>query len=246
MAEHRGTVVFDLDGTLADTAADLIGAANAAFRGRGLPDLLHPLDDAAHAFAGGRAMLRAGYARLPADYLLPPGAEEEDLPRLLAHYGENIAVETRLYDGTEAALDRLAAAGFTLAVCTNKPGWLAEALLAELGIRDRFAAMIAADTLPVRKPDPRPYVAAVTGAGGEVARSFLVGDTITDRDTARNAGVRVALIGFGPDGAGVSRLSPDAIIGSFAELPALAEEWLGRGLRAPIDGTLCPSIPRDI
>ena len=66
MAETRGTVVFDLDGTLADTAADLIGAANAAFRGRGLPDLLHPRDDAPHAFAGGRAMLRAGHVRLRA------------------------------------------------------------------------------------------------------------------------------------------------------------------------------------
>lgn len=227
MAAGRGTVVFDLDGTLADTAADLIGAANAAFRGRGLPDLLHPLEDAAHAFAGGRAMLRAGYARLPGDYLLPPGAEDEDLPLLLDHYGRNIAVETRLYDGTEAALDRLAGVGFTLSVCTNKPGWLAEALLRELGIRDRFASMVAADTLPVRKPDPRPYVEAVTRAGGEVARSFLVGDTITDRDTARNAGVRVALIGFGPEGAGVSRLAPDAVLDRFADLPRLAEDWLG-------------------
>lgn len=227
MAANRGTVVFDLDGTLADTAADLIAAANACFRGRGLADLLHPLQDASIAFAGGRAMLRAGYARIPADHLLPPGAEEEDLPLLLEHYGRNIAVSTRLYDGTEAALDRLAAAGFTLSVCTNKPGWLAEALLGELGIRGRFAAMVAADTLPVRKPDPRPYVAAVTRAGGEVGRSFLVGDTITDRDTARNAGVRVALIGFGPEGPGVARLAPDAILGSFAELPGLAEDWLG-------------------
>lgn len=227
MAETRGTVVFDLDGTLADTAADLIGAANAAFRGRGLPDLLHPRDDAPHAFAGGRAMLRAGYARVPADYLLPPGAEDEDLPLLLAHYGRNIAVATQLYEGTEAALDQLSAAGFALSVCTNKPGWLAEALLGELGIRDRFASMVAADTLPVRKPDPRPYVEAVTRAGGEVGRSFLVGDTVTDRDTARAAGVRVALIGFGPEGHGIARLAPDAVLDSFAALPALAEAWAG-------------------
>lgn len=226
MGTSRGTVVFDLDGTLADTAADLIGAANAAFRGRGLPDLLHPLEDAAHAFAGGRAMLRAGYARLPSGYLLPPGAEDDDLPLLLEHYGRNIAVSTRLYDGTEAALDRLAEAGFALAVCTNKPGWLAEALLAELDIRSRFASMIAADTLPVRKPDPRPYAEAVARAGGEVGRSFLVGDTITDRDTARAAGVRVALIGFGPEGPGVARLAPDAVLESFADLPSLAEAWL--------------------
>ena len=95
----RGTVVFDLDGTLADTAADLIAAANACFRSRGLGDLLHPSDDAGIAFHGGRAMLRAGYGRAPADTLLPPGAEDEDFPRLLDFYDDGIAVSTRLYDG---------------------------------------------------------------------------------------------------------------------------------------------------
>lgn len=226
MAASRGTVVFDLDGTLADTAADLIGAANACFRGRGLPDLLHPREDAATAFAGGRAMLRAGYARMPSDHLLPPGAEDEDLSLLLEHYGRNIAVETRLYDGAEAALDRLEEAGFGLAVCTNKPGWLAEALLAELGIRGRFGGLVAADTLLVRKPDPRPYREAVARAGGEVGRSFLVGDTVTDLRTARAAGVRVVLIGFGPEGPGVARLKPDAVLDGFAALPGLAASWL--------------------
>ncbi|MEF9605808.1 HAD hydrolase-like protein, partial [Paracoccus sp. PXZ] len=179
-----GTVVFDLDGTLADTSGDLIAAANACFAARGLGALLDPVEDALIAFHGGRAMLRAGYGRLPGDRLLPPGAEDEDYPRLLVHYGEAIAVHTRLYPGAETALDRLVAAGHRLAVCTNKPAALAETLLRELGIRDRFAAMIGADTLPVRKPDPRPYAAAVEAAGGRVAQSFLVGDTETDRRTA--------------------------------------------------------------
>lgn len=222
-----GTVVFDLDGTLADTSADLIAAANACFQSRGLGDLLDPVADALIAFHGGRAMLRAGYGRLPADTLLPPGAEEEDYPRLLGHYGAAIATHTRLYPGTEAALDRLADAGHRLAVCTNKPSALAEVLLRELGIRERFAAMIGADTLPVRKPDPRPYRAAVEGAGGEVARSFLVGDTETDRKTASAAGVRVALVAFGPEGEGLSRLAPEAMLRHFDELPALATDWLG-------------------
>lgn len=223
----RGTVVFDLDGTLADTAGDLIAAANAALAGRGLTGLLDPVADALVAFRGGRAMLRAGYGRMPQDMLLPPGAEDEDLPLLLEHYGRNIAVHTRLYPGTEAALDALAEAGHTLAVCTNKPAALAEALLDALGIGTRFAAMIGADTLPVRKPDPRPYLEAVARAGGTPRHSFLVGDTDTDHKTARAAGVRVALIGFGPEGEAIGRLQPDAVLGHFDELPPLAARWLG-------------------
>lgn len=222
-----GTVVFDLDGTLADTSGDLVAAANACFRARGLGDLLDPVADALIAFHGGRAMLRAGYGRMSSDTLLPPGAEDEDFDSLLSHYGAAIAVHTQLYPGVEAALDRLAADGHRLAVCTNKPEALAETLLRELGIRDRFGAMIGADTLPVRKPDPRPYQAAVEGAGGTVAHSFLVGDTETDRKTAAAAGVRVALVSFGPEGEAISRLAPEVLLAHFDQLPAIARDWLG-------------------
>ncbi|MGV3694030.1 MAG: HAD-IA family hydrolase [Paracoccus marcusii] len=222
-----GTVVFDLDGTLADTSGDLVAAANACFRARGLGDLLDPVADALIAFHGGRAMLRAGYGRMSDDTLLPPGAEDEDFDSLLSHYGAAIAVHARLYPGVEAALDRLAADGHRLAVCTNKPEALAETLLRELGIRDRFGAMIGADTLPVRKPDPRPYQAAVEGAGGTVAQSFLVGDTETDRKTAAAAGVRVALVSFGPEGEAISRLAPEVLLAHFDQLPAIARDWLG-------------------
>lgn len=221
-----GTVVFDLDGTLADTSGDLIGAANACFQARGLGDLLDPVEDALIAFHGGRAMLRAGYARMAPDMLLPPAAEDEDYPRLLDHYGQNIAIHTRLYPGVEAALEALAMAGHRLAVCTNKPEALAETLLRELGIRQVFGAMIGADTLPVRKPDPRPYQAAVQAAGGEVAQSFLIGDTETDRKTAAAAGVRVALVSFGPEGQAISRLAPEALLHHFDDLPELARDWL--------------------
>lgn len=226
MAAARGTVVFDLDGTLVDTAADLIHAANLTFAERGLGVTLDPAADALTAFKGGRAMLRAGYARIDPGLLLPPGAEDEDFDRLLAHYGRNIAVHTRPYPGAEAALDAIADAGFILAVCTNKPEVLAIRMLEALSLHHRFAALIAADTLPQRKPDPRPYREAVARAGGEVARSFLVGDTDTDLKTARGAGVKVALVGFGPEGAEINRLAPDAVIESFGELPELAERWL--------------------
>ena len=223
----RGTVVFDLDGTLADTAGDLIAAANACFAARGLGRLLDPVTDAGIAFHGGRAMLRAGYGRIAADALLPPGAEDEDFPRLLDYYGDCIADSTRLYDGVEDALDLLAAQGYLLSVCTNKPEALAEKLLVALGVRGQFDSMIGADTLPVRKPDPRPYAAAVERAGGTVARSFLLGDTETDLKTARASGVRVSLVGFGPEGEAISRLRPDHVLTGFDALPALARDWLG-------------------
>lgn len=221
-----GTVVFDLDGTLADTSADLIAAANACLVDRGMGELLDPVSDALIAFHGGRAMLRAGYARMSGDMLLPPGAEDEDYGRLLEHYAANIARHTVLYPGTEDALEQLAADGHILSVCTNKPQALAEELLQQLGIRHRFAALVGADTLPVRKPDPRPYIAAVERAGGTVAQSFLVGDTDTDRKTATAAGVRVALVAFGPEGEGLSRLTPEAMLPHFDHLPALAARWL--------------------
>lgn len=221
-----GTVVFDLDGTLADTSGDLIAAANACFQARGLGDLLDPVADALIAFQGGRAMLRAGYGRIGSDVLLPPGAEDRDYRDLLGHYGASIATHTRLYPGVEDALAQLASDGFTLSVCTNKPEGLAETLLRELGVRDAFASLIGADTLPVRKPDPRPYQAAVEAAGGQVSASFLVGDTETDRMTAAAAGVKVALVAFGPEGEAISRLAPDALIASYADLPILARDWL--------------------
>ncbi|MDB6179933.1 HAD hydrolase-like protein [Paracoccus fistulariae] len=222
-----GTVVFDLDGTLADTSGDLIAAANGCFRARGLGDLLDPVADALTAFHGGRAMLRLGYGRIGPDVLLPPGAEDKDYQRLLDHYADHIAVHTRLYPGVTEALQQLQDDGFLLTVCTNKPEGLAEMLLRELGIRGMFGGLIGADTLPVRKPDPRPYRAAVEAAGGEVAQSFLLGDTDTDRKTARAAGVRIALVSFGPEGQGISRLDPDAMLDRFADLPELARRWLG-------------------
>ncbi|SDD27682.1 phosphoglycolate phosphatase [Paracoccus isoporae] len=221
-----GTVVFDLDGTLADTAADLIGSANEVLARRGLEGL-DPVADAAIAFSGGRAMLREGYGRAPSDMLIPPDAEEVDFPLLLDAYDAAIAVHTRLYPGVEAALTRLAGDGHTLTVCTNKPEALAHKLLLELGVRDAFSVLIGADSLTVRKPDPVAYHATVERAGGTVAQSFMLGDTITDVRTAAAAGVRVALVSFGPEGTEIARLKPDAMLDHYDDLPELARGWLG-------------------
>lgn len=217
------TVVFDLDGTLADTSDDLLAAANACFIAEGHGAVLDGRDRLV-AFHGGRAMLRAGYERLGI------GFGEEDItrhyPRLLAAYAEGIDTHTRLYPGAVAAVEALRAAGFATAICTNKPEGLAVELVRRLGIAPLFGALIGADTLPTRKPDPAPYVAAVTGAGGDVARSMLIGDTETDRKTGLAVGVPVALVTFGPEGRAIERLRPEALLDHYDDLPALAARLL--------------------
>lgn len=218
------TVVFDLDGTLADTSADLLAAANACFEVLGHGPLL-TLADAATALKGGRAMLRLGFSRLDA-----PWSEAEvdrEYPNLLAAYALGIDTHTRLYPGAIAAVETLRSLGFATAICTNKPEGLAETLLTRLGVRPLFGALIGADTLPTRKPDPLPYIAAVERAGGMVKRSILIGDTDTDRKTGLAAGVPVVLVTFGPDGQDVRALNPEALLHHFDDLPALAQRLLG-------------------
>lgn len=210
------TVIFDLDGTLADTSADLIAAANGCFRGLGCGDVLDPARDAVTAFGGGRAMLRLGFARMQARWT--EAEVDAQYPVLLAAYAQDIDRHTRLYPGVELALLRLLAAGYQLGICTNKPEGLAETLLTRLGVRGMFASLIGADTLPVRKPDPAPYFEAVRRAGGRPERSLLIGDTVTDRDTARAAGVPVVLVTFGPTGRAVAALNPAALLRHYDDL----------------------------
>lgn len=212
------TVVFDLDGTLADTSADLIAAANACFRGLGHGDLLDQTD-ALTALHGGRAMLRLGFGRLG---IASEAAVDAQYPVLLAAYGAAIDRHTRLYPGAVAAVEELRRAGYATAICTNKPEGLAETLLQRLGVRELFGALVGAGTLPVRKPDPAPLLEAIRRAGGDARRALLVGDTATDRDTGRAAGVPVALVTFGPEGTGVARLDPEALLDRFADLGAVA------------------------
>jgi phosphoglycolate phosphatase len=213
-------VVFDLDGTLADTSADLLAAANACF-----PRAVLGPEDALTAFHGGRAMLRLGFGRLGLDWT--EADVDAAYPVLLEAYGAAIAVHTRLYPGAMEAVEALKSAGIRVAICTNKPEGLAEGLLQALGVRGAFGALVGADTLPVRKPDAAPYRAAVERAGGTVSRSMLVGDTETDARTGVAAGVPVALVTFGPEGRGVERFAPAALLDRFEDLPGLAGRLLG-------------------
>lgn len=217
------TVIFDLDGTLADTSGDLIAAANHCFRSMGEGDLLDPKADASTAFHGGRAMLTLGLTRIGR---YSAELVDENYPLLLRAYDDAIDVHTVLYPGAMDAVAALKDNSFNVGICTNKPSQLAEKLLQRLGIRGEFASMIGADTLPVRKPDPAPYIAAVERAGGQVASSCLIGDTVTDRKTAQAAGVPCVLVTFGPDGMSVSDLQPEALLHDYAQLPQVVEGLL--------------------
>ncbi len=210
------TVIFDLDGTLADTSGDLLEAANACFRTLGHGDLLDLQADQTTAFAGGRAMLRLGFSRL--DMTDVEARIDEQFQCLIDYYGENIDRHTVVYDGVRPAIQRLLDADFKVGICTNKPEGLAEILMKRLGLRDMFGALIGADTLPTRKPDAAPYLETVARVGGDVARSVLIGDTITDRETARAAGVPSVLVTFGPTGREVAQLKPEALLDHYDQL----------------------------
>lgn len=219
------TVIFDLDGTLADTSADLIAAANACFEGLGHSPMLDPVADAQTAFAGGRAMLRLGFSRLTPDWT--ETEVDGQYPFLLESYGANIDRETVLYPGVEQCLRVLTDQGYALGICTNKPAGLSESLVQKLGIRPYFRALLGADTLTVRKPDPVHLWETITRSGGDRTRAILIGDTITDRQAAENAGVPCALVTFGPTGRAVQDLSPEALLDHYDDLPDLAQRMLG-------------------
>lgn len=211
------TVIFDLDGTLADTSRDLIAAANSCFRDLGLGDVLDPVADAGTAFKGGRAMLTLGFGRTGSH---GPDEIDRQYPALLAAYARDIDRYTVLYPGAIEAVERLRADGWAVGICTNKPEAMADELLRRLGVRGLFASLIGADTLPVRKPDAAPVLAAIERAGGDAKRACLVGDTATDRDAARNAGIRSILVTFGPAGDSVALLEPDGMMAEYGSLQA--------------------------
>ncbi|HDZ53878.1 hypothetical protein LCGC14_0270280 [marine sediment metagenome] len=219
------TVVFDLDGTLADTSGDLIAAANACFRDMGEGDVLDVKTDAGTALKGGRAMLRLGMERL--------GRAEDEAtidryyPMLLEAYGREIDTHTVLYPGAMQAVAALKAAGYRVAICTNKPEALAHTLLTRLGVRDAFGAMVGADTLAMRKPDPEHLFETARRAGGDPALCLLVGDTNTDRETARAAGVPCVLVSFGPSGDDMAALAPEALLDHYDDLPDIVTRLIG-------------------
>lgn len=212
------TVVFDLDGTLADTAPDLTASLNHTLGKLGRPAV--PAEDVRHMVGHGvRALLRNGLA---ATGEVSEELIDEGFPIFFNYYAAHIADHTRPFPGVEEALAALEADGVKIAVCTNKLEALTFDLLAALGWKDRFAAVVGGDTLPVRKPDPAPLFEAIARAGGEGPAAF-VGDSITDTDTAKAAGLPCVALSFGFSDRPPSELGADRLIDHWDELiPALA------------------------
>jgi phosphoglycolate phosphatase len=217
------TIVFDLDGTLVDTAPDLINALNHVLHREGLPAV--PLHAA-------RNMIGAGARRLIERGLEAEGrmASVEDVTRMttdfIDYYAEHIADESRPFDGLEEALDRLAARGHRFAVCTNKLEWLSRRLLERLDLTGRFAAICGADTFGVQKPDPTILRETVARAGGQLSHTIMVGDAGTDIGVARRAGVPVVGVSFGYTDVPIAELRPDRLIHHMGDLPEAASSLM--------------------
>jgi phosphoglycolate phosphatase len=219
MAKHRfRTIVFDLDGTLADTAPDLTAALNHALTEMGRAAI--PAEDVRHMVGhGARALLRKGLA---ATGEVSEELIERGFPLFITYYEEHIADHSHPFEGVEETLVALEADGVTIAICTNKLEGLTHRFLKAMGWEGRFAAIVGGDTLAVRKPDPAPLFAAIKRAGGEGPAAF-VGDSITDTDTAKAAAIPCVALSFGFSDRPPEELGADRLIDHWNELiPALA------------------------
>lgn len=219
-------VVFDLDGTLVDTAPDLVASLNHVVAQAGIEPVTYA--DLTHLVGhGARAMIERTFA------LRGKALSEEQLVRQMKEFVEfyhgTMPGESVPYPGLVTALDRLQDAGLKLAVCTNKPEMLAKRLLEGLGLLGRFAAVTGGDTFTFRKPHAEHLLSTVANAGGKVERSVMVGDSLNDILVARNAAVPSIAVPFGYSDVPIESLSPDRIIHHFDELtPHLVETVLSR------------------
>jgi phosphoglycolate phosphatase len=208
-------LVFDLDGTLADTAGDLVSTLNVILAREGLAGI--ELAQARAMVGGGaRALIQRG---LSAHGIKASESRLDDLlADFLAYYEAHIADETALFPGVATALDRFEAAGFTFAVCTNKVEHPSVLLLTALGIAGRFRAICGKNTFPVSKPNGEALLQTIARAGGDRGRAIMIGDSKTDIDTARNAGIPVVAVNFGYTSEPVDNFKPDRVIGHYDEL----------------------------
>jgi phosphoglycolate phosphatase len=224
------TIAFDLDGTLVDTAPDLIGALNVVLGERGLP--LVPEESARVLVGrGARALIERGFALAgePLDEAEVGGL----VTRFIEAYRARIASGSRPFPGLEAALQTLSDAGARLCVCTNKRTDLSLALLDALALTPRFASVTGADKAPVRKPDPSHFIAAIEEAGGRPDHALMVGDSDNDVLSARAAGAPVVVVSFGYTETPASELGADALIDHFDQLPTIAGSLLAQRRALP-------------
>ena len=213
---RQRNLVFDLDGTLVDSAPDLATALNGLLAELGKPAL---------AEGTVRAMVGDGAGVLVQRGLQVSGLSDADPPaalkRFLALYRDCLIDRTRAYPEVEATLERLQAGGHKLGVCTNKPYDPTQRILKALKLDRFFGTVIGGDSLPKRKPDPEPLLAAIEGLGGTASVAVMIGDSANDMLCARAASVTAILI---PSDYGNPAEDADVKLRTFAELPdALAK-----------------------
>jgi phosphoglycolate phosphatase len=218
------TVVFDLDGTLVDTAPDLVATLNVVFAREGFAPVPYEL---ARNMVGGGAQRMIELGLRLEGRALPARDVDRMFDDFITYYAAHIADHSQPFPGLVGALDQLTARQCRLAVCTNKLEWLSRRLLEALGLSDRFAAICGQDTFGVSKPDPEMLRRTIKQAGGNLERAIMVGDSATDIDTARAAVVPVIAVDFGYTETPVAQLAPDRIISHFDKLPSVVFELLG-------------------
>ncbi len=210
------TVIFDLDGTLVDTAPDLTGALNFVLRAEGRVAVA--LAEVRHLVGlGARRLIERGLEN--SGGMLPESEIDRLLVSFLEFYSENLAVESRVFAGVAETLDEIAATGARMGICTNKPEGLSVRLIAEVGLARHFPVILGADSVARRKPDPGHLLETIARLGGDPDRSVMVGDSENDITTARAAGVPVIAVSFGYSMAAPEELGADAVIRDFRELP---------------------------
>ncbi|GJD93763.1 HAD family hydrolase [Methylobacterium iners] len=215
MTKPPPIAVFDLDGTLAETAGDLVGTLNVILQREGLQAL--PVEEARDLIgAGAKALIQRGFSAVGEP--LTTERLETLFVDFLDHYGHHICDHSHLYPGVIDALDKLEAMGFRLAVCTNKVEGHAVRLLEALGVAPRFAAICGRQTFPFSKPDPRHITLTIAQAGGDPERAVMVGDSRADIDAAKAAGIPVVAVTFGYTDTPVQHLGPDRVISHFEDL----------------------------
>ncbi|KCZ59420.1 HAD-IA family hydrolase [Hyphomonas chukchiensis] len=213
------TIVFDLDGTLVNTAPDLLDALNHVLVEGGLKPVDLPTISTMIGH-GAKAMIVKGMAAQGAE----PDADRMDalFDQFLAYYEDHIAVGSRPFENALDALQTLTHEGAILAVCTNKRQRSTDRLLDALQISENFAAIVGADSVPDRKPHGDHILLTVDRAGGKRSRAIMVGDSRTDERAARNAGLPFVFVPFGYETETVDEIAPDAVVSNYSELvPAL-------------------------
>ena len=211
------TIAFDLDGTLVDTAPDLIGTLNHILIEEGLPPL---------PFEAARPFIGHGARRLLEKGLHAQGQALEEkrldglLVRFIDHYSQHSSDLSRPFPGVVEALTSLKVAGARLSVCTNKLTGLSVPILDSLGLSPFFDSVIGADLAPAPKPDPRHLIKAVETAGGQIDRAIMVGDASTDAGAARAAGAHLILVSFGYTEIPAADLKPDRLLDHYDQLVA--------------------------